>query len=70
MGALATLQQRAEFEANLATLAAVADIAIGGPESAASKALPASRRVRRTDRAASLGMPTAGPCTRSRRSAR
>ena len=42
MGALATLEQRAEFEANLAKLTAVADIAIGGPESAASKALPAT----------------------------
>ncbi|HET6210228.1 MAG TPA: 3,4-dehydroadipyl-CoA semialdehyde dehydrogenase, partial [Jatrophihabitans sp.] len=42
MGALATLEQRTEFETNLAKLATVADIAIGGPDSAASKALPAT----------------------------
>lgn len=42
MGALATLEQRVEFERSLAALTSVADIAIGGPESAASKALPAT----------------------------
>jgi len=41
MGALATLEQREEFNANLAKLTAVADIAIGGPDSPATAALPA-----------------------------
>jgi len=41
MGALATLDQRAEFEANLGRLAAAADIAIGGPNSAEAAKLPA-----------------------------
>ncbi len=40
MGALATLEQREEFNANLAKLTEVADIAIGGPDSAAAAALP------------------------------
>jgi oxepin-CoA hydrolase/3-oxo-5,6-dehydrosuberyl-CoA semialdehyde dehydrogenase len=40
MGALATIGQREEFEASLGKLTAVADIAIGGPDSAAAKALP------------------------------
>ena len=41
MGALATLAQRDEFQANLNRLTEAADIAIGGPESAAVKGLPA-----------------------------
>jgi oxepin-CoA hydrolase/3-oxo-5,6-dehydrosuberyl-CoA semialdehyde dehydrogenase len=41
MGALATLEQRDEFNAQLAKLAEVADIAIGGPDSPAAAALPA-----------------------------
>ncbi|MEO6702614.1 MAG: phenylacetic acid degradation bifunctional protein PaaZ [Jatrophihabitantaceae bacterium] len=41
MGALATLEQRTEFEANLDRLSVVADIAIGGPDSDAARALPA-----------------------------
>lgn len=41
MGALATLAQRDEFQANLNRLTEAADIVIGGPDSAAAKALPA-----------------------------
>jgi len=40
MGALATLEQRREFEANLDRLTAAADIVLGGPDSAAAKSLP------------------------------
>ncbi|MGI8666880.1 MAG: phenylacetic acid degradation bifunctional protein PaaZ [Jatrophihabitans sp.] len=40
MGALATLEQRVEFEANLDRLRAVAEVAIGGPDSAAAQQLP------------------------------
>ncbi len=40
MGALVSLAQRDEFQANLNRLTEAADIAIGGPDSAASKGLP------------------------------
>ncbi len=40
MGALATLGQREELAANLAKLSVDADVVIGGPDSAAARALP------------------------------
>ncbi|HEX8080054.1 MAG TPA: phenylacetic acid degradation bifunctional protein PaaZ [Jatrophihabitans sp.] len=42
MGALATVGQRDELAANLQKLAAGADVVIGGPDSPAAKALPAT----------------------------